>query len=36
MVYLVASCLVVVLALFVGAIFFMEIVGGIMWEQRAR
>jgi hypothetical protein len=36
MIYLVASCLVVVLALFVGAIFFMEIVGGIMWEQRAR
>jgi hypothetical protein len=36
MIYLVASCLVVVLALFVGAIFFMELVGGIMWEQRAR
>jgi hypothetical protein len=36
MVYLVATCLVVVLTLFVGAIFFMEIVGGIMWEQRAR
>lgn len=36
MIYVVASCLVVVFALFVGAIFFMEIVGGIMWEQRAR
>jgi hypothetical protein len=36
MIYVVASCLVVVLALFVGAIFFMEVVGGIMWEQRAR
>jgi hypothetical protein len=36
MIYLVASGLVVVLALFVGAIFFMELVGGIMSEQRAR
>jgi hypothetical protein len=36
MVYLVATCLVAVFAIFIGSIFFMEIVGGSMWEQRVR
>jgi len=35
-IYLVVSSLIVLIALFVGSIFFMEIVAGIMQEQRAR
>jgi hypothetical protein len=36
MIYLIATVLVVVLSLFTCSIFFMEVVGGVMWEQRVR
>lgn len=35
-IYLVLTCLVAVVAIFSGAIWCMEVVGGAMWEQRAR
>ncbi len=35
-IYLVLTCLVAVVAIFIGAIWCMEVVGGAMWEQRAR